>query len=95
MDLGEVLPELSSLTFIEQQLISPVHAVISVYRVKGEQYAYSGHVILFPQDILEFYERLPRNPLSMDLVLIVQKSHQETTTISVYDEEMSWVHCYG
>lgn len=39
MDPGDIPRELIDLSFIEQQLMAPVHPVISVYRVGGQQYA--------------------------------------------------------
>lgn len=51
MDPNEVPDELKRSTFLEQQLIALVHPIVSVYRVKGQQFAYSEHVISFPQDV--------------------------------------------
>lgn len=51
MDPGDVPEELQNLSYIEQMLIARVHPVMSLYRIKGAQYAYSGNVINFQQNI--------------------------------------------
>ncbi|KAL7297052.1 hypothetical protein TKK_0009478 [Trichogramma kaykai] len=61
MDPGEIPAELQDLTYIEQMLISRVHPVVSLYRVNGGQYAYSGSVINFTQNIHEYIDTLPMN----------------------------------
>ena len=43
MDPGDVPFQLQDLTYIEQMLIARVHPVISLYRIKGCQYSYSGN----------------------------------------------------
>ena len=70
MDPGEVPEELQDLTEIEEMLIAKVFTVMSVYRLRGGQYGYRGNVINFPQDIQEFAERLPRHPLSLEVLLV-------------------------
>ncbi|CAB0043278.1 unnamed protein product [Trichogramma brassicae] len=54
MNPGEKPTELQDLTYIEQMLISRVHPIVSLYRINGGQYAYSGSVINFTQNIHEF-----------------------------------------
>ncbi|KAL7290849.1 hypothetical protein TKK_0015583 [Trichogramma kaykai] len=61
MDPGEIPTELQDLTYIEQMLISRVHPVVSLYRINGGQYAYSGSVINFTQNIHEYIDTLPLN----------------------------------
>lgn len=78
MDPGIFPPELLDLSLIEKQWISPIHAVISVYRVRGQQFAFSGQMTNFPQNIQQFCTRLPRNTHDLSLGLIVRKVHQDT-----------------
>ncbi|KAK3933276.1 ATP-dependent DNA helicase [Frankliniella fusca] len=59
--IGEVPPELDNLSFIEQLVIARVHPVVSVYRLKSGQRAFSGHVINFRQDVYEFAKVLPHS----------------------------------
>lgn len=56
MDPGPVPEELQGLTFIEQQLVALTHPFISVFKLKGIQFGYRGHVINFPQDVHSFAE---------------------------------------
>src|SRR5438270_9193290 len=70
MDPGDVPEDLQGLTEIEEMLISRIFPVVSVYCLRGGQYAYRGNVINFPQDVLEFTTRLPRRPSSLDVLLV-------------------------
>jgi hypothetical protein len=44
--------EKSILTEIEEMLIAQTFPIVSIYYLCGGQYAYSGNVINFPQDII-------------------------------------------
>lgn len=59
MDPGEVPEQLQGLTEIEEMLIAQIFPIISVYCLRGGQYAYRGNVINFSQNVLEFATRLP------------------------------------
>ena len=72
MDPGEISDELRDLTEIEKMLIAQVFPIVSVYCLRGGQYAYCENVVNFPQDVMEFTARLPRNLSSLD-VLVVQR----------------------
>ena len=41
-----------------------------VYTLPGGQHAYRGNIINFPQDVQEFAARLPRDPSSLDLLIV-------------------------
>ena len=47
----EIPEELQNLNDIEQLLIAQVHPIISLWKIRGAQYAYSGNVINFRQDV--------------------------------------------
>ncbi|PKY12906.1 hypothetical protein RhiirB3_322927, partial [Rhizophagus irregularis] len=79
MDPGEVPEELRDLTEIEEMLIARAFTVMSVYRLRGGQYGYRGNVINFPQDVHEFATRLPRNPLSLEILIIRRHSASDLT----------------
>lgn len=51
-------------------LIAQVFPIVSVYNLSGGQYAYCGNIINFPQDVQEFMTQLPRDPLSLDLLIV-------------------------
>ena len=70
MDPGDVPNELQGLTEIEEMLIAKVFTVISVYKLRGGQYGYKGNVINFPQDVKEFTTRLPREPSSLEVLIV-------------------------
>ncbi len=70
MDPDEVLVELQGLTNIEEMLIAQIFPIVSVYYLRGGQYAYHSNIINFSQDVLEFVIRLPRNPSSLDVLVV-------------------------
>jgi hypothetical protein len=76
MDPGPVPQELAHLTFLEQQLIARVHPVLSVYRLRGQQIGYSGHVINFPQEIKEFARSLPHRVRDLTSIIAVRARNQ-------------------
>lgn len=73
MDIGDVPPQLSNLTYIEEQLIAQTHPVISVYRLKYGQMGYKGNVINFPQDVTTFATQLPHTIDNISRFVIVRK----------------------
>ena len=77
MDPGELPLQLKRLTFIEEQLIAQVHPVISMYRIRGSQYGYKGHVINFPQDISTIANRLPYTFDIISKFIIVRRNEGE------------------
>ncbi|CAG8550720.1 12210_t:CDS:2 [Rhizophagus irregularis] len=79
MDPGDIPEELKDLTKIKEMLISQTFPIISVYYLRRGQYAYSGNVINFPQDIGEFVSRLSRHPSTLD-TLIIRRSSAENLT---------------
>ena len=74
MDPGKLPKEIEGLTEIEEMLIAQVFTVMTVYRLKGGQKSYRGNVINFPQDISEFTTRLPRDPSTLNVLLIRRQS---------------------
>ncbi|KAK3918290.1 Ribonuclease 3 [Frankliniella fusca] len=72
MDPGEVPEELKGLTFIEEQVIARVHPMITVFKIKGHQYAYRGNVISFSQDVQEIANQLPHKVKDLDSVICIR-----------------------
>ena len=70
MDPGNVPDELQGMTEIEEMLIAKVFTVMSVYRLRGGQYGYRGNVINFPQDVERFTTQLPRDPSSLEVLIV-------------------------
>jgi hypothetical protein len=59
MKICPIPEELQKLTLVEELLVSIVHPVIRIYRLRGGQYSYGGHVINFFQDLPSFASKLP------------------------------------
>ena len=73
MDVGMIPDELRDLTYIEQMLIARCHPVVSLYRINGSQYGYSGNVINFKQNIEEYIDVLPRPLDELTSTLVFNK----------------------
>lgn len=73
MDLGEIPGELRGLSMIEEILIARVHPVVSVFRIRGQHRAYSGHVMNFAQHVENFATRLPHDPCNINSVIIINR----------------------
>ena len=78
MDPGEVPPCLEGLTQVEEMLIARAHPIMSVYRRKGGQHGYSGHIINLPQDIQGFLNQLPYHISGLPLLVIRQQGANDT-----------------
>ena len=83
MDPDDVPEELKGLTEIEEMLISQTFPIISVYYLRGGQYAYSENVINFSQDIGEFVSRLPRHPSTLDTFVVRRYSAERSTSLEI------------
>jgi len=92
MDPGEVPKELQGLTQIEEMLIAQIFPIVSVYCLRGGQFAYRGNVINFPQDVLEFATRLPHRPSSLD-VLVVRRCSSDGRAFKDFNVRRSVVSC--
>lgn len=74
MDIGEVPPVLQGLTMVEQILIARVNPVVSVFRIRGQQRAYSGHVMNFLQNIGNIATRLPHDIGQLNAILVLNRN---------------------
>jgi len=77
LDPGEQPQELKGLTPIEEMLIAKCSPIIKVYKLKGGQLSYGGHVITFNQDVQQFVNSLPRHPSQLG-VLIIRRSFNDS-----------------
>ena len=59
-------------------LISRVLPIMSVYRLPHGQYGYSGHILNVPQDVTLFLNHLPRQPATLDNVIVRKQGAAET-----------------
>lgn len=84
MDPGPVPPELADLTYLEQQLIARIHPVISVYRIRGQQIGYSGHIINFPQAVKEFAVNLPHRVVDLTSIIAVRVNQPDSQYVDFH-----------
>ncbi len=63
------------LTMIEEMLISPILAVMSIFRLPGGQLLSRGYVANFSQDLTPLLQSLPRKTCEIP-ILIVKKTNQ-------------------
>ena len=77
MDPGVIPQVLQGLTFIEEQLISRIHPLISVFKLKGLQFGYTGNIINFHQSVEEFAVQLPKKVTDLSSVLTVRFSSEK------------------
>jgi hypothetical protein len=71
MDPGLGPPaNLPKLTAMEEIMISPVHAFLQVWQVRGGQFKYTGHVCNFARDTERFVTRLPLLPEECDIIIL-------------------------
>ena len=73
MDPGEVPQCLEGLPQVEEMLIAKAHPIMSVYRKKGGQCGYSGHVVNLPQNIQGFLNKLPCHVSDLPSLVIRQQ----------------------
>lgn len=73
MDVGDVPPELQELSLVERILIARVSPIVSVFRIRGQQRGYSGHVMNFVQRIDRILTRLPSDPRHLSAILLLNR----------------------
>ena len=73
LDPGEIPEELRKLTFVEELLIALNHPIVSVYKIKNNQYGYRGNIITFPQDISSMAKALPHSIETISKYIIVRR----------------------
>jgi len=73
MDFGEIPAQLRDLTMIEEVLIARVHPVVSLFKIRGQQRAYSGHVMNFIQHVEQVAARLPHDPRNLNSIVLLNR----------------------
>lgn len=74
LDFGRVPEQLQDLTMIEEILIARVHPVVSVYKIRGQQSGYSGHVMNFVQHVEQVATVLPHNLRTLNTVILLNRT---------------------
>ena len=77
MDPGRVPIIFTTLTMIEQLLIARMYPVVSVFRLRSGQLAYSGNVINFPQDVASFAQTLPHSIADLRGIVVIRRETAE------------------
>ncbi|KAI3924837.1 hypothetical protein MKW98_031088 [Papaver atlanticum] len=85
--------------YLEKILIARVHPVMSVYRVKGQQYKYGGNVINFVQDVSSIAKVLPCKPEDLSAILVVKRTGIVSTKEFIVRREyvrqsLNWLKAY-
>ncbi|KAF2221256.1 hypothetical protein BDZ85DRAFT_283331 [Elsinoe ampelina] len=70
MDPGDIPTELPVLTQAEEMLIARVHVHIELYQIRGQQWKYRGHIIIFLQNVGQVWDQLPLLPKDLQIVII-------------------------
>ncbi len=68
---------LDKITMVEEMLISPILAVMSIFRLPGGALISKGYVANFSQDISSLCTQLPRKTKDLPL-LIIKKTGQNS-----------------
>ena len=75
---NEIKSHIENITMIEEMLISPILAVMSICRLPGGQLISKGYVANFAQDITPICQALPRLTNTLP-ILIIKKTNQNNT----------------
>ncbi|THU93737.1 hypothetical protein K435DRAFT_636492, partial [Dendrothele bispora CBS 962.96] len=75
-------PDLPELTQMEEMLISPVHALIQVWQVRGGQYKYTGHTCNFTCENAVFHAKVPLLPEQCEIMIMRQKGQGSTVNLA-------------
>jgi ATP-dependent DNA helicase PIF1 len=62
--------ELRALTYMEEAILALAHCMMQMWKYRGLQDHYTGHVVTYPQNILEVAKTLPTLPAESPIVLI-------------------------
>ncbi|KAJ7914162.1 hypothetical protein B0H13DRAFT_1873234 [Mycena leptocephala] len=85
MDPGPAT-NLPALTQMEEMLIAPVHALVSLYQVRGGQFKYSGHCCNFPRDNAVFHNKVPLLPEECDVFIMRRTGVDTATDAAIYQD---------
>ena len=80
MDPGDVPTSLPVLTQVEEMLIAPVHVYVVVRQIRGQQYKYTGNVVIFHRKTSKLY-----NILTLAYAITVHKSQGIAVNKAVLD----------
>ncbi|KAJ7879868.1 hypothetical protein B0H13DRAFT_1892031 [Mycena leptocephala] len=79
----DILPPL---TQMEEMIISPVHALVSLYQIRGGQFKYSGHCCNFIRNNAVFHNKLPLLPEECDVIVMRRTGLDPLTNEDVHQD---------
>jgi len=86
MDPGPGWSDLPPLTQMEELLISPTHALVQLWQIRGGQTKYKGHICNFSKDVASFHRRLPLLPEECDIVVLCWKGFDKITNRDIFED---------
>ena len=85
MDPGMGAPsDLPELTRMEELMISPVHAMIQLWQVRGGQTKYTGHTCNFFRDVAQFHNRVPLLPEECEVIVMRRRGLDAQTNTELF-----------
>jgi len=71
-------------------LISPVHALVQLWQVHGEQFKYTGHTCNFCRENAMFYAKVPLLPEHCDIIIMRHTGVDVETNDMIYQDFRVW-----
>ena len=81
---GIVPPALPQLSQMEEMIISPVHALVQLWQVKGGQYKYTGHICNFPRENAVMVAKVPLLPEDCDIIIMRRAGTNNVTNEQIF-----------
>ncbi|KAJ6578932.1 hypothetical protein B0H10DRAFT_2343751 [Mycena sp. CBHHK59/15] len=78
--------DLPPLTQMEEMIISPVHALVSLYQIRGGQFKYSGHCCNFARETAVFHNKVPLLPEECDVIIMWRTGVEPGTNEDIYQD---------
>jgi len=83
---GDGAPHLPELTQMEEMLISPVHALVQLWQIRGGQTKYTGHTCNFPCENAVFHAKVPLLPEECDIIIMCRTGIEVGTDETIYQD---------
>ncbi|KIM91794.1 hypothetical protein PILCRDRAFT_58064 [Piloderma croceum F 1598] len=83
---GDGASHLPELTQMEEMLISPVHALVQLWQIRGGQTKYTGHTCNFPRENAIFHAKVPLLPEECDIIIMWRTGVQVGNDEAIYQD---------
>ena len=67
-------------------LISPVHALVQLWQIRGGQTKYTGHTCNFPRENAVFHAKVPLLPEECDIIIMHHTGAEVGTDATIYQD---------